>query len=225
MSEDDVIYEIVAALAAAEEVPLTELEYDLGDYINPEALVNLFAVDNGAWEFTFQVPGHELTVTHAGEIFIDGALFGSVRDSPEDGDGHTDPTIEENIQYRQTLLHNVPCMLYRRENQRGWPMEFVSGTAKAITGYDPNAFVIGGVSYGEDVIHPDDRQRVRETVEESLSEEEQYSQTYRIQTTENGEKRVWDKGVGVFSDGEAVALVGCVTSLSTSEAEIPQSVP
>lgn len=214
MREEDVIYELVAALAAADAVAPAELEYDLLEYIHPEALVNMLAVDSDFWEFTFQVPRHEVTVTHAGEIFIDGSRRGSVQEEPPDAETNVGHYIQEELRRRQTLLDNIPCMLYRCRNQHSWPMEFVNGACEEVTGYDPNAFVIGGVSYGEDLIHPADRQSVWDSVQQSIRAGEQFSQTHRIRTADGEQKRVWNKGVGVFDGDEAIALVGFVTALS-----------
>lgn len=201
----------MSALAAADDVAPTELEYTLAEYIAPEALVNMFATPGGAWEFTFQVPGHEVTVAHSGEIFVDGARYGNVGEASPDDPGTTDRYIRENLPHRQTLLTDIPCLLYRCRNERRRPMEFVSGNCRNLTGYDPNAFVIGGVSYGQDVIHPADRQQVWESIRRSLRTGDPFSHTYRIRTAGDEEKRVWEKGVGVFTDGEAVAHVGFVT--------------
>lgn len=216
---EDVIFEIVNALAAAEGVEPGELEYTLPQYFNPEALVNMLAVDSDAWEFTVQVPRHEVTVTHAGEIFIDGARYGHIGESSEHFEATVDEYIRESLPYSQTLLNNIPCMVYRCEYQRTWPMQFISGNCQRLTGYDPNAFVIGGVSYGEDVIHAADRQPVWNGVQDALRTAEGFSQIHRIRTAEGAVKPVWNKGVGVVGDEEVIALVGFVT-IPPTNAEI-----
>lgn len=234
---EEVIYEIVTALAAAEDVHPRELEYSLPEYLDPAALVEMLAVDSDAWEFTVQVPGHEVTVTHAREIFIDGARYGQIDessvqigDSDEAGEGgegdegdESDETVDEFIReslpYSQTLLNNIPCMLYRCGYQRTWPMQFISGNCRTLTGYDPNAFVIGGVSYGEDVIHAADQQPVWNAVQDALRTADRFSQIHRIRTADGVVEPVWNKGVGVVADDEIVAIVGFVTTPPT-EADI-----
>lgn len=210
---DDIIYEIVSALAEVEDVPPAALGYQLSNYVNPEALGNMFAANGDFWEVSFVVPHHEVTVTHAGEVFIDGMLRGRLADASPDEPTATDQHIQENLRYRQTVLHNIPSMLYRCSTDSNRQMEFVSDGCEDLTGYDPNAFIIGGVNYGTDVIHPADREPVWQSIQTAINDREPYSETYRIQSAEEGVKRVWEKGVGVFSDAEPVALVGLVTSV------------
>lgn len=209
-STENVIFEIVNALAAAEDVEPGELEYTLPQYFNPEALVNMLDVDDTAWEFTVQVPRHEVTVTHAGEIFIDGARYGHIEESSQPQE-MVDEYIRESLPYSQTLLNNLPCLVYRCEYQRTWPMQFISGNCQPLTGYDPNAFVIGGVSFGEDVIHAADQQPVWNGVQDSLRTSEGFSQVHRIRTADGAVKPVWNRGVGVVGAEDVIALVGFVT--------------
>jgi len=68
----------VDALAATENVAPQELDYALHDYIDTTALDRLSAMDQTAWELTFEVEGHEVVVSGDGQICIDGCV---VRDS------------------------------------------------------------------------------------------------------------------------------------------------
>lgn len=206
---EDVIYEIVAVLAALDDVAPTELEYRLDEYVHPQALIDLLAQECAPWDLTFQVPDHEVTVTHDGEIFVDGAHRGSVH-TPSRGAATTGRRGLES-RHRRSVLEDLPCMLYRWRNQHAWPADYVSDACQDLTGYDAEAFVSRGVSYELDVIHPADRQDVRDAVQRSLGDEEPFSHTYRIRTADDEEKPVWDTGRGVFVDGDPVAFVGCVT--------------
>ncbi len=70
----DVIYEIVAAIAAVEGSGATpyDLDYSLHEYVDTEAIGRLAAADSGTWELTFEVPDHEVRVGSDGEIRVDG---------------------------------------------------------------------------------------------------------------------------------------------------------
>lgn len=208
---DDVIYEIVCALAAVDGVEPSNLDYEFSDYINPVALGNQFATEGEFWECSFDVPNHEVTVTHTGGVFIDGSRRTQIGDEAAVRDPAHDH-VQETLRYRQSLLEQVPCMLYRCQNRRSRSMEFVSEGSTTVTGYDPNAFLVGGISYGTDVIHGADRDRVRRSVTQALRNGDEFSVCYRIETAENGLKDVRDTGVGVSGEEEgASSLVGFVT--------------
>lgn len=207
---DDIIYEVVSALAAVDGVEPTNLDYDFSEYINPVALGNLYATEGEFWACSFVVPKHAVTVTHTGEVFIDGSRRTQIG---EDTTGQDDvhDHVQDTLRYRQSTLKQVPCMLYRCENQTARPMEYVNKGCKDVTGYDPNALLIGGVSYGTDIMHAEDREQVKERVKDALLNDRRFSVSYRIETAENGVKEVWDRGIGVSGDDGAASLVGFVT--------------
>ncbi|GAB3686753.1 PAS domain S-box protein [Salinarchaeum chitinilyticum] len=101
---------------------------------------------------------------------------------------------KEEARRLETLISNLPGIVYRSRNEPGWPMDVVRGECEAITGYDPAAIESGGVVWGEDVIHPDDREGMWETVQQAIDRDEPFEVTYRIETA-NGETRwMWERG-------------------------------
>lgn len=73
-TEDEIIVDVVQALATADRLDLDEVEYTLYEYINPAVLTELAAHDGGNWEFTFGIADHEVTLTSDGRLFVDGVL-------------------------------------------------------------------------------------------------------------------------------------------------------
>ena len=58
-----------------------------------------------------------------------------------------------------SLLTNMPGMVYRCDNNRERTMQFISPSCEELTGYTSKAFVEAReVSYGHDLIHPEDRE-------------------------------------------------------------------
>ena len=121
----------------------------------------------------------------------------------------------------ETLVDNLPGMVYRCANEPGWPMETVGGEVERLTGYPQSAFEAREGFYGDTVIHPEDRDEVWAAVQRALEAGESFEFTYRIRTADGTEKRVWERGCGIQSaDGDLAALEGFVTDLPT-ETDIP----
>ncbi|HSG06689.1 MAG TPA: PAS domain-containing protein, partial [Nitrospiria bacterium] len=81
--------------------------------------------------------------------------------------------------------------------------------------HSPSVFMSGEVSYGRDLIHPDDQEQVWDNVQAALRKKQAFELTYRIRTSNQTEKWVWEQGHGVFSDeGELIALEGFITDIS-----------
>lgn len=146
------------------------------------------------------VEDHSLATTEAGELIC------TVRD------------ITEQKRYTrrlETLIDNLPGMVYRCKNERGWPMENVRGEVEALTGYEPSEIETLGGIFGDEIIHPDDRSDVWNDVQSGLDARGSFEITYRIVTKDGDVKQVWERGQGVYSpDGELEALEGFITDLA-----------
>ena len=115
----------------------------------------------------------------------------------------------------ETLTDNLPGMVYRCRNEPGWPMEDVRGDVAAFTGHTAAELETGEVEWGNDVVHPDDREWVWTEVQSSLAPGESFELTYRT-VTDDGETRwVWERGRGVYGpENELDAIEGFVTDVT-----------
>ncbi|AEH36500.1 PAS domain S-box protein [Halopiger xanaduensis] len=176
----------------------------------------------------------DLTQPTGERYTIEGA-FRPVTD--DDGDvtsivvSDRDVTAREERERRlSTLMDNVPGMVYRCENERGWPMEFVSDACADLAGYDPDALERGEVSWGEDVMVQADREKLWETVQRETAADgadRTFSETYRIDTADGERRWVRDYGRGLFDeDGELVAIEGIIADITERkqlEADLAES--
>jgi len=99
----------------------------------------------------------------------------------------------ENHRKLHTLMNNLPGMAYRCSNEKGWPMEFISDGCTTLTGYKPEEIVQGQVMY-ESLIHPRDRQKVWQCVQQALEKNQPFQVSYRIETRQGEEKWIWEQG-------------------------------
>lgn len=75
MPRDDIAIDVIEALAEADGVEPAELDYNLSDYLDPGVLEKLGEIEDGIWELTFRVSDHQVTVTHEGQVLIDGMRY------------------------------------------------------------------------------------------------------------------------------------------------------
>lgn len=127
----------------------------------------------------------------------------------------TNNALKESERTLSTLMSNLPGMVYRRKNDKGWTMEYVSDGALELIGYNPLDIKQGKtISYNE-TIHIDDRELIWNEVQNALNKNISFQCTYRIINSENREKWVWDQGRGILSDdNKLMAIEGYVADIS-----------
>jgi PAS domain S-box-containing protein len=93
-------------------------------------------------------------------------------------------------------------------------MQFVSEGAAALTGYTAAEFESRAVSWGQDIIHPDDRDDTWEAVQQAVARGKSFELTYRIRTRDGDVRWCHERGTGVSENGDLVALEGYVTDIT-----------
>ncbi|ESP87896.1 putative signal-transducing histidine kinase / response regulator [Candidatus Halobonum tyrrellensis G22] len=115
----------------------------------------------------------------------------------------------------ETLVDNLPGVVYRGTADGGWPMEEVGGRVEHLTGYSASELGSQGGPCGDELVHEDDREEWRETTRAAAERQESFELTYRIVTKEGTTKWVWERGQGVSAvEGGAEHLEGFITDIT-----------
>lgn len=126
-----------------------------------------------------------------------------------------------------SLLKNLPGMAYRCKNDKNWTMEFISEGCFNLTGYQSNQLVNNSSLSYTDLIHPDDRDMVWDKVQNAIKEKKSFQLVYRIITSSNKIKWVWEQGNGIFSHNNDLlaieGLINDITELKLTEEALQQS--
>lgn len=113
-----------------------------------------------------------------------------------------------------TLISNLPGIVYRCRNDRQRTMESLEGECQELTGYTPPDLVANrNASYAE-LIHPSDRERIWREIQTAIEDEQPFRVTYRIRTSNGEERWVWEQGRAVEELDGDVVLEGFITDVS-----------
>jgi len=157
--------------------------------------------------------------THPIKINKQNVVLGIARDVTSYQE--TEKRLRENEKMLSALLDNLPGMAYQCKSDENWTMLFVSNYCEELTGYKPDQLINNRVVSFNDLIHPDDREFVNENVKIALEKESNYELKYRIITSDNKKKWVWEKGLQVGIDDEGIIIlegvIQDITDLVTTE--------
>ena len=120
----------------------------------------------------------------------------------------------ERERFLDTLLANLPGMVYRCLNDARWTCEFVSRGCEALTGYPVEDFIDNRIAFA-DLTHPDDMPRVQESVQTAVARREPFIVQSRIIRRSGEVLWIHEQGRAVYSpDGEVIALEGFITDVT-----------
>jgi PAS domain S-box-containing protein len=134
--------------------------------------------------------------------------------------------LRETQRVFSTLMSNLPGIAYRRRNDEQWTMEFISEGAYELTGYPSAALVMNREAAYVDLIHPDDRQRVNDTVQAAVKQKQPFEREYRIVPQDGAVKWVWERGREVtLLDGRTVleGFISDITERKRAEQTLQES--
>lgn len=115
-----------------------------------------------------------------------------------------------------SMIKNVPGIVYRCAGDADWTMEFISDEVSRITGYPASDFINNSVRSFASITHPDDLKKVRNAVDDAVSNKSVYEMEYRLLTASGGSVWVREKGSGVFGKaGELLWLDGVIVDITT----------
>ncbi|WP_178123444.1 MULTISPECIES: bifunctional diguanylate cyclase/phosphodiesterase [unclassified Pseudomonas] len=122
--------------------------------------------------------------------------------------------LRESRRALETLIGNLPGVVYRCRNDAGWSVELISEGCLELTGYSASEFIEGKVRM-VDIIHPDDVPVQKRQVPGALRRKTPYQFIYRLNMAGGGIKWVWEQGCGVYSEeGKVLALEGFITDIT-----------
>lgn len=111
------------------------------------------------------------------------------------------------------LIGRFPGVVYRRAGARDWAVEFRIADASTLAGHRVSDLSIGRLTY-EELIHPDDRERVRAHIRRTVTGRERMKVEYRIRTDAGDDLWVSEHGsVVVNARGAVDAIAGFMTDM------------
>ncbi len=138
----------------------------------------------------------------------------SIADAVSDDTARRALLEEDSRRFLETLLGNLPGIVYRCANTPAWPFTFVNKGVRDITGWAPDDFISRRVEFGNLIVE-EHRQSVWEGVQGAIAERRPYYLTYRIRSRDGREHWLWEKGCGVFdAAGQLECLEGFILDIS-----------
>lgn len=113
----------------------------------------------------------------------------------------------------QSMVANVPGVVYRCLQDADWTMEFMSQFTQELTGYPASDFIGNRHRSFASVIHPQDQAAVTQSINTALGQKNSFEVEYRIITAQGTVKWVHERGCSAVYEGHPV-LYGTIMDVT-----------
>jgi PAS domain S-box-containing protein len=115
----------------------------------------------------------------------------------------------------QSLVNNIPGVVYRCRLDKDWTMLFMSDAIDTLSGYPASDFIGNAVRTFESIIHPDDTDSVAQSVHSAFAEGRPWNIEYRICHKDGDIRWVQEKGREIPSaEGSVASLDGFILDIT-----------
>lgn len=123
--------------------------------------------------------------------------------------------LADSERHLKALIAHVPGVVFRCGMDSYWTMQYLSANCRELTGYDPETLIDNCKLSYYDLIHPDDRQKVWDTINAQIKRGAPYTIEYRIITADGTVKWVWESGSAAGDDAEGTnSLEGVIHDIT-----------
>ena len=121
---------------------------------------------------------------------------------------------EQVAKEREIIINTIPGIVFTCRLDDDWSMLFMSDMTKSLLQYSPTDFLSGDITYA-DLIHPDDRLQVNQTVYDAVAQHQPYQVEYRITRKDGEQLWVYESGQASYdSQGNPVVLHGTIIDIN-----------
>ncbi len=105
--------------------------------------------------------------------------------------------LKQNRDQYQSLVNNIPGIVYRCKLDENWTMLYMSAIVDNISGYPASDFIDNSVRSYASIIHPDDTERVECSVYDAIASGTGWEMEYRILHKDGSIRWAYEKGTAI----------------------------
>ncbi len=126
------------------------------------------------------------------------------------------------------LINTLPGIVFSRSQDINWSVDDISDGCLAVTGYSKADLTRGTHPSFQDLIFPEDVDKISTAIQKAIAKNRSYEIEYRIFTKSGQEKWLWEKGIlaSFFDDSQSLPIEGFIidiTSIKQTETALRQS--
>jgi PAS domain S-box-containing protein len=123
----------------------------------------------------------------------------------------SESAIRQSEERYRSLVANIPGIVYRRQHNSDWTINFISQEIAKISGYSIADLAHNHVPSFASLIEPETRTKIESIISNALAQKQPYVIEYQIICADGSKKWFYDKGQGIFTkNGNLLWLDGVI---------------
>ena len=116
----------------------------------------------------------------------------------------------------RALTENIPGVIYLRKYNDASAMLYLNSRVEELAGYSAGEFLSGRMEF-RDLIHPNDKERVRMEIERAVDQKSNFSIEYRILHGTENWKYVKEDGMPVLEEDGSITIEGFIIDITAQK--------
>ncbi|CCO23822.1 diguanylate cyclase domain-containing protein [Maridesulfovibrio hydrothermalis] len=117
----------------------------------------------------------------------------------------------------EAIAANVPGVIYKCDLNPPYIMHYISSKVHKVTGYDHFEFLRGGKSNYLNLVHPQDRKNLIQTVSDAIEKKISFTLEYRIVRSDGAKRWVYEKGTKLPGEDSIAGFILDITDRKKKE--------
>lgn len=125
--------------------------------------------------------------------------------------------IQESEEKFKLLADNIPGTVYLSEYDENWTKVYLNDEIEKLTGYNKAEFIRGEISL-IDLVHPDDRDTLKEYTERCIERSEPFHVMYRLKKKDSDYIWIEEFGDTILKEGKVAYIEGILIDITEKKA-------
>jgi len=123
----------------------------------------------------------------------------------------------------EAIAANVPGVIYKCDMKSPYELHYISPKVNRLTGHEQFEFLNEGLAHYIDLVHPDDRKYLKETINDAIVGNNSFSVEYRLMRSDGSTRWVFEKGTKLPDQDSIVGFILDITDRQKKEKDLEEA--
>lgn len=131
--------------------------------------------------------------------------------------------LKRKDQLFEAIADNVPGVIYKCDMHPPYELHYISPKINRLTGHDQFEFLNDGLSHYIDLVHPDDRNNLKKSINDAINDNDSFNVEYRLINNDGATRWVFERGTKLPDQDSIVGFILDITDRQKEEKALQEA--